>query len=331
MKATVGNESNKIKETALSVINTEIEQVTKLLDFIDQDFVGAVNAICNCSGKLIVSGMGKSGLIGKKIAATFASYGTQSFFLHPAEAYHGDLGMIDSEDVILLLSNSGETDEILKIVPFLQDQKNIIIGMTGNINSSLAENSDFHINITVAEEACPLDLAPTSSTTATLIMGDALAVSTMVKNNVKPEHFARFHPGGNLGRKLLSKVEQEMVSGNNLPKVYPQTSAIDTIHSISDGRLGAAVVVDNNQNLKGIITDGDIRRATLKNNEKVLSLNASDIMTKEPRVIQPNMRVFEAEKIMDSMRIHQLIVVNSENKVVGLMPYRSQMKNKSNR
>lgn len=288
---------------------------------IDEQFVGAVQAILACKGKLIVCGMGKSGLIGQKIAATLASTGTPSFFLHPAEAYHGDLGMIVKDDAMLLLSNSGETDEVLKIIPFLQDQGNKIVAITGNSDSTLAKAADFHLDVAVKEEACPWQLAPTSSTTATLVMGDALAVALMNERNFKPEEFARFHPGGSLGRKLLTKVSSEMIQ--SVPMVDENSSVLDTIHQISAGRLGMVVVQNSAKRLVGIVTDGDVRRAVQNKQEALFGLKAMDIMSANPQTIRSNARVIEAEELMDKCNIHQLVVVDDEMNVVGILPYRT--------
>lgn len=291
---------------------------------IDEQFAGAVKAVLNCKGKLIVCGMGKSGLIGQKIAATLASTGTPSFFLHPAEAYHGDLGMIAKEDALLLLSNSGETDEVLKIIPFLHDQGNIVVAITGNALSTLAKAATFHLNVAVKEEACPWQLAPTSSTTAALVMGDALAVALMSERNFKPEEFARFHPGGSLGRKLLTKVSHEMIK--SVPTVTKECAVLETIHKISAGRLGMVVVVDSKEKLVGIVTDGDIRRALESKKEALFGLNASDIMSANPRTIRSDVRLIEAEEIMDKLNIHQLVVVDESGKVAGILPYRTALK-----
>lgn len=318
--------SSYIIERAKRVLSIEAEQLTLLSKKIDEKFVQIVNVIQACEGKLIVSGMGKSGLIGKKIASTLSSYGVQSFFLHPAEANHGDLGMAGTSDVILFVSYSGETDEILKLIPFFQRHGNKIIAMTGNIHSTLARYADYSLDVGIDKEACPLELAPTSSTTATLAMGDALAVALMESNGVKAEEFALLHPGGSLGRKLLVNVEDEMIRVEELPMVPPDANAIDTIHTISDGRLGIAIVADGEKKLLGIITDGDIRRSTLREKENFLQLTAAEMMTRNPQVVQPDTRIFDAETLMDSLGIHQLVVVSTHNKVVGILPYRNQIK-----
>lgn len=312
--------------TARDVLAIEAEQILLQKEKIGETFANVVKAILDCKGKLIISGMGKSGIIGKKIAATLSSYSIQSFYLHPAEAYHGDLGMVGEKDLILLISNSGETDEILKLIPFFQHNKNTVISMTGSVYSSLAVNSDYTLDIGINKEACPLQLAPTASTTVALAIGDAIAVSTMKIKGVKEELFAQFHPGGSLGRKLLQKVKDQMVKGENIPFVSPNTNAIDTIHAISDGRQGMVVVTDKSKKLLGIVTDGDIRRSTLVEEENFINLTASQFMTKNPVTVRADERLLDAEQKMDDLSIHQLVVVDDSNKVLGMLPYRTSIK-----
>ncbi|MDR2034609.1 MAG: KpsF/GutQ family sugar-phosphate isomerase [Helicobacteraceae bacterium] len=315
-----------IVKSAKEAIAIEAAEIASLVDRIDAEFEGAARAILSCRGRTIVSGMGKSGLIGRKIAATLSSTGTPSFFLHPAEAYHGDLGVVAKEDVALVLSYSGETDEALKIIPFLQDQGNTIVAFTGNPQSTLAKAANFHIDCSVSKEACPLSLAPTSSTTAALVMGDALAVALMNARGFSAEHFARFHPGGSLGRKLLAKVKHEMIASENLPFISPETKAIDVLGAISGGRLGIAIVKDGDKAALGVITDGDIRRAVERSQEGFFALNASQIMTRNPKTISPETRLIEAEEIMDKQRVHQLIVIDDQGAILGLLPYRFAIK-----
>ncbi|MDR1910948.1 MAG: KpsF/GutQ family sugar-phosphate isomerase [Helicobacteraceae bacterium] len=315
-----------IVKSAKKAIAIEAAEIASLVDRVDEEFENAAKAILACKGKVVVSGMGKSGLIGRKIAATFASSGTPSFFLHPAEAYHGDLGMIAPEDIALLLSYSGETDETLKIVPFLQDQNNAIIAFTGAPRSSLAKAARFHIDCSVSKEACPLSLAPTSSTSAALVMGDALAVALMNARGFSAEHFARFHPGGSLGRKLLAKVKHEMIASENLPFISPETKAIDALGAISGGRLGIAIVKGDDKTALGVITDGDIRRAVERSREGFFALNASQMMTRNPKTISPETRLIEAEEIMDKQSVHQLIVIDDQGAILGLLPYRFAIK-----
>lgn len=314
--------AESIIASARRVIEIEAAAVNALLDRLDQDFAGAVQTLYACEGKFVVSGMGKSGLIGRKISATLSCYGIPSVFMHPGEAYHGDLGMIDPRDVVLLISNSGESDEILKLLPFLESQGNQVIAMTGRPESTLAKHAHHHINIAVEQEACPLLLAPTASSTATIVMGDALAVSLMTALGVKEEQFARFHPGGSLGRKLLTTVGHEMVPAEQVPVVKPDTSSMDVIQAMTAGRLGAAIVADDDRVVLGLITDGDLRRAALKFGDRLLTITASDMMTKNPAAITSNQRILDAETLMDTKKIHQLVVVDPQGRLTGLLPYR---------
>ncbi|MDR3163419.1 MAG: KpsF/GutQ family sugar-phosphate isomerase [Helicobacteraceae bacterium] len=311
-----------VRENAKRVIETEAGEIAALTERVDGQFEGAVDAILKCGGKVIVSGMGKSGIIAQKIASTFASTGTPAFFLHPAEAYHGDLGMAAKNDLLLVLSNSGETDEVLKIVPFFQDQENPIVAMTGKSGSTLAKAADFHIDCSVSKEACGMQLAPTSSTTAMLVMGDALAISLMGERGFSEERFARFHPGGQLGRRLLAKAEHEMIGFGQLPVVSPKTEAIEVLHTISAGRMGVAIVCDKRRVPIGIVTDGDVRRSAEANRERFFTLRAEDMMTANPVTISPKTRLIDAEDLMDSRKIHQVIVLDDAGGVIGVLPYR---------
>ncbi len=305
-----------ILEIAKEVFKIEALEIANLSNLLTIDFKESVEAIFNSKGKLIVCGMGKSGLIGKKIAATMASTGTPSFFLHPAEAYHGDLGMVEKDDIVLLISNSGETDEILRVIPFLKSQKNIIIGMSGDTDSTLAKNSTYHLNIKIDREACPLQLAPTSSTTATLVMGDALAVALMKLRGFKDSDFAHFHPGGSLGRRLLTKVEDVMKS-KNLPICNRDTSIKDIISIVSGYKLGLVVIIEED-NITGIITDGDIRRAMESMEERFFSLRAKDLMTLNPKTINPKSKLVEAQKMMERYKVNSLLVAIN-HKLIGVV------------
>ena len=282
------------KAIAKQVLDIEAEAVLHLKTLIDDNFSGSVDAILKTQGRVVICGMGKSGLIGKKIMATFASTGTPCFFMHPGEAFHGDLGMVSPKDVFLALSNSGETEEVIRLLPFLKDNGNIVVSMTGKPESTLAVNADFHLNIAVPKEACPHQLAPTSSTTATLVMGDALAVALMEARNFQPHEFARFHPGGSLGRKLLTRVKHEMTS-KNLPLISADSSIQKVIHSMNEGRLGLCIV----DNGKGIITDGDLRRHMETNAENFMQLTAKDLMGINPKTIDAEARLNEAEEMMN--------------------------------
>ena len=306
-----------IKKLAQEVFEIESKEIANLSKRLTDDFEKAINAILQSSGKLIVSGMGKSGIIGKKIAATLASTGTPSFFLHPGEAYHGDLGMIEENDIVLLISNSGETDEVLKLIPFLKHQKNCTISMSNNDNSTLAKNTNYHLNIAVDKEACPLFLAPTSSTTATLVMGDALAVTLMKLRDFKEENFAKFHPGGSLGRRLLTTVG-DVMKKKNLPIISPQATIKEVIQRISEGMLGLVVIIDNNK-IIGIITDGDIRRAMESREKDFFNLKAEDLMSNHPKLIYDTDKLISASNIMSQHKINSLLVVNKSNDLVGVV------------
>lgn len=301
-------------ETAKDVFRVESDAVANLASRIDQNFVDSVSAILESSGRCIICGMGKSGIIGKKMAATLASTGTPSFFMHPGEAYHGDLGMVTPDDVFVAISNSGETSEVVKLIPFLKDNGNYLVSLTGNSESTLAKASNSHLDISVEEEACPLQLAPTASTTATLAMGDALAVTLMKARDFKPENFARFHPGGSLGRRLLSTVNDEMVA-ERLPLVAPEASVLDLIESIGVGGLGIAIV-QSSAGL-GIVTDGDIRRAVQKYGDNLFQVTANDVMTPDPACIASGARIEDALYLMDKQRITSLLVTD-KGQVIGV-------------
>ncbi len=303
-------------EAAKQVINIEADAITQLANHLDDHFIRAVDGILATQGRLIICGMGKSGIIGKKIAATMASTGTPSFFMHPGEAYHGDLGMVKPEDVFLAISNSGETDEVIKLIPFLKDNGNLLIAMTGKPTSTLATHADCHLDISVSQEACPLQLAPTSSTTATLVMGDALAVCLMSARHFQPEEFARFHPGGNLGRKLLTRV-RHLMKKPPLPSVELTASVSDIIGSITQGRLGLCLVQDGHKTV-GIISDGDLRRAMIRLGADFLTASATVLMTKAPKTISPDARLGEAESLMATHKITALLVEEADN-IIGVV------------
>lgn len=306
-----------INNIAKEVFEIESKEIKNLSNLLTSDFENAVKSVFNTKGKFIVCGMGKSGIIGKKIAATLSSTGTPSFFLHPGEAYHGDLGMIEKEDILLLISNSGETDEVLKIIPFLKSQGNITISMSGNPKSTLGINTDYHLNIAIEHEACPLSLAPMSSTTTTLVMGDAIAVALMKLRNFKDEHFAKFHPGGSLGRRLLTTVSSVMKK-ENLPTCDSQSSIKDIIHAITDGKCGIIVVLDDDI-IKGVITDGDIRRTMETKENKFFTLKAKDLMSRNPKLIQSNEKLVKASDIMGELKINSLVVIDKHSKFIGIV------------
>lgn len=303
-----------MNDIAKKVFDIEIESLRHVADSIDDSFTEVVNAILNCDGKLIVAGIGKSGLIGKKIAATLASTGTPSFFLHPGEAFHGDLGMVEPKDTIIIISYSGETDELLKIIPFLKWNGNTIICMSGNRESTLAKHSHYHLSIAITREACPLALAPTSSTTAALVMGDALAVALMEARDFKSDDFARFHPGGNLGRKLLTRVK-DVMQREGIPFIHEDAAFTDLLLKMSEGRLGM-VIVGQARAVKGIITDGDLRRALLKNTD-LASVHIADIMTTTPVIINESVLLDEAEEVMMRKKITTVLIGSPENQTVS--------------
>lgn len=305
-------------DSAKRALNYEIEALKEAVNNLDDNFTKAVELILNSSGRLIVSGMGKSGLIGNKIAATLSSTGTPSFFLHPAEALHGDLGMVKEDDIVLLLSNSGETDEIIRIVPFLRRIGTKIIAMVGNLDSSLAKNSDIVLNSYVAREACPLNLAPTSSTTVSLALGDALACALIEARNFKEKDFARFHPSGSLGRKFIA-VKDLMHSGDSIPLVAPEVPLRNAVVKMSHGGFGALVIIDNNNRLLGVFTDGDLRRYFEKSKNVDLDVPISKVMTANPKRITSNRLAMEALKIMEDKSITSLPVVNHEDLVIGFL------------
>lgn len=303
-------------EIAKEVFEKEAQAILDLAKNLDENFNQAINLMLNTKGRCIVSGMGKSGHIGAKIAATLASTGTPSFFIHPGEALHGDLGMLTPEDVLIAISNSGETEEILKIIPAIKKRKIPLIVMCGKKNSTLVKQSDIFLNIAVEKEACPLQLAPMSSTTATLVMGDALAAALMKVRNFKPDDFALFHPGGSLGRKLLTKVKDLMVS-SNLPIVHPDTEFNDLVDVMTSGKLGLCVVLEN-EKLVGIITDGDLRRALKTSDKPRFDFKAKEIMSINPKVVDADAMASEAEEIMLKHKIKE-IIVEKEERVVGII------------
>jgi arabinose-5-phosphate isomerase len=303
-------------DNAKEVFNIEIDGLNFVKSNLSESFDHAIEAIIATKGRVVITGMGKSGLVGKKIAATMSSTGTRTFFMHPGEAYHGDLGMISPSDVIIAISNSGETDEIIKLISFFQENKNTIIAMTGKSESTLAKYSNHFLDISIEKEACPLELAPTTSTTVAMTMGDAIAVALMHAKDFKAEHFARFHPGGSLGRKLLIKVKDVMKT-ENLPVLSMDMDFTNVITTISNGRLGVGVILEGKKIL-GVITDGDIRRVLEKEKEKAITKQAKDFYTKNPKVIDENEKIAQAEQIMQNLKITTLVVVKN-NEFSGIV------------
>jgi arabinose-5-phosphate isomerase len=311
-----------MKEQARRVLKIEAEAVAALIERIDANFEHAVEMILVCKGRVVVTGMGKSGLIGKKIAATLASTGTPALFLHPAEGIHGDLGMVTRGDTVIALSNSGETEEISRMLPSLKRLGIRIIALTGNPESTLAKNSDVVINVGVKEEACPLGLAPTASTTAALAMGDALAVALLDKKGFKEEDFACFHPGGTLGKRLLLRVKDLMHTGDDVPVVTDKTLIKDAIYEISSKKMGITSVINKDGKLVGVISDGDLRRwmeKTEKSGENLLSKKAEDIMTQKPKIANKDSLAAEAVAIMEKNAITCLIVADAASKPEGVI------------
>ncbi len=299
-----------IINSAINTISIESEAIIALKENIENGFAEAVTKIFECKGRLVVSGIGKSSIIAQKIVATFNSTGTPATFMHAADAIHGDLGMIQPEDIVLIISKSGNSPEIKVLAPLVKGFGNTLIGMVGNTSSFLALNSDVVLNTTVKVEACPNDLAPTSSTTAQMVMGDAIAVCLMNMRGFDKNNFAKFHPGGNLGKKLYLKVKS--ICGPQKPSVTPNSSIKDVIVEMTKSRLGATAVLDENNEIAGIITDGDIRRM-LQKNDLINELTASDIMAKTPKIIDDDALAVEALEKMRSNNINQLLVVSNDN------------------
>lgn len=306
-----------VLSVAKKCFQDEAEAILNLIPNLDENFTKAIELIINSTGKLIVTGVGKSGHIGAKIASTLASTGTPSFFVNPLDAFHGDLGMITSGDVVLAISNSGQTDELLRFIPLLTDRNIPIISMSGNPASLLAKYSACHLNVSVSKEACPLNLAPTSSTTATLAMGDAIACALMTARKFKASDFAQFHPGGSLGRRLLSRVKDYMRT-TDLPIVTRESKISDVLMQISLAKMGIAVVVEEDKIL-GAVTDGDIRRAMQRDQEHFFELTVEDIMSHAPKTILETAKLSQAETLMRKHNIHSLVVVNSDGKLVGVI------------
>jgi arabinose-5-phosphate isomerase len=304
-----------ILATAKKTILSESLSIAKLTDYLTDDFAKCVEIIYQSKGRLVVTGIGKSAIIAQKMVATYNSTGTPSLFLHAAEAIHGDLGMIQPEDVVICISKSGNSPEIKVLVPIVKRFGNPLIAITGNMTSFLAKESNYILNTTVDSESCPLNLAPTNSTTAQLVMGDALAVCLMEIRDFKSDDFAKYHPGGALGKKLLLRVS-DMLDPNRKPSVSPDSSIKNVIFEISEKRLGVAAVLEN-EKIIGIITDGDIRRM-LNNNDTFSHLTAKDIMTKNPKTIQSSDRVVDAFNIMEDYKITQLVVEN-EGRYAGIL------------
>ena len=309
----------KMIDHAKEVFKIEAQAILSLSEHLDGNFAAVVEKILASKARVIISGMGKSGIIGRKISSTMASTGTPSFFMHPGEAFHGDLGMLRKEDILILISYSGETEEVLRITPFLKENGNVLIAMTGNPNSTLATTTNYHLNIHVPQEACPLRMAPTSSTTAALVMGDALAVALMKARGFSEEDYARFHPGGSLGRRLLTRVEEAMIK-TNLPLIKKDRLMKEVIPIMTSSRVGSAVVVDDQNRIIGIITDGDLRRA-LNKYDNIFKHKAEDIMTKNPKTISKDLLLYEVEGLLNKYQVNALLVADEKKQLEGIIVF----------
>jgi arabinose-5-phosphate isomerase len=311
-------QSHKMLDLAAQVLTTEAQALLAMRSRLGPDFIAAVNAILVVKGRVVVMGMGKSGHIGRKIAATLASTGTPAFFVHPGEASHGDLGMVTKEDVVLALSNSGESQELSAILPIIKRQGIVLIAMTGNPQSTLAQHALIVLDSAVEKEACPMNLAPTASTTAQLALGDALAVAILDARGFKSSDFALSHPGGSLGRRLLTHVADVMRSGTDVPQVLPHTSFPDLMREMSQKGLGVSAVVDEDRKILGIFTDGDLRRLIEKGVD-VLPLKAQEVMKPKPSIIHQDALAAEAAQLMEQLRITSLLVVDQDNRLCGAL------------
>ncbi|ERK03960.1 KpsF/GutQ family sugar-phosphate isomerase [Hoylesella pleuritidis] len=313
----------EVRAYAIQCLKDEAEALIDLIPQLDENFDRAVEMMYRCRGKIIVTGVGKSGNIGAKIAATLSSTGTPAFFINPLDAYHGDLGVMTPDDIVLALSNSGQTDELLRFIPMVLHMHVPIIGMSGNPDSLLAKYSNVHIKVWVKKEACPLNLAPTSSTTAVLAVGDALAVALMQVRDFRPKDFAQFHPGGELGKRLLTTAEDVMRS-NELPVIPQDMHLGEAIIHVSKGKLGLGVALIDNK-VTGLITDGDIRRAMERWQAHFFDKTVSDIMTRKPKSVSPDTKITEIQRMMHEYKIHTVLVVDSENHLLGVVDHYSCM------
>ncbi|WP_278570199.1 KpsF/GutQ family sugar-phosphate isomerase [Prevotella melaninogenica] len=313
----------QVRAYATQCIKEEAEATLNLINQLDENFDKAVSLMFHCTGKVIVTGVGKSGNIGAKIAATLSSTGTPAFFVNPLDVYHGDLGVMTKDDVVLALSNSGQTDELLRFIPMVLHMNIPIIGMSANPNSLLAKYSTAHLKVWVEKEACPLNLAPTSSTTAALVMGDALAIALMRVRNFKPQDFAQFHPGGELGKRLLTTA-QDVMRSDELPIIPKDMHLGEAIIHVSKGKLGLGVSLDNGKVI-GLITDGDIRRAMERWQAEFFDHTVSDIMTREPKIVLPTTKITEIQQIMQQNKVHTVLVCDEERHFLGVVDHYSCM------
>ena len=320
------------REYAIQCFKDEAEAVLGLIDQLDDSFDEAVKLMYECKGKIIVTGVGKSGHIGAKIAATLSSTGTPSFFINPLDVFHGDLGVMTSDDVVLAISHSGQTDELLRFIPMVLHMQIPIIGMSGNPQSLLAKYSTCHLNVCVEKEACPMNLAPTSSTMAQLAMGDALAIALIEKRNFQPRDFAQFHPGGELGKRLLTTA-QDVMFKDDLPVLPPEMHLGEAIILVSKGKLGLGIAVRSEEleeksekcHVMGLITDGDIRRAMEKWQAEFFNRTVSDIMTRTPKAVRPETKITDIQRIMSKYKVHSVLVTDEENQLLGVVDHYSCM------
>jgi len=313
----------KARELAIQCFKDEAAAVLGLIEKLDEKFEQAVELMYDCKGKIIVTGVGKSGHIGAKIAATLSSTGTPSFFINPLDVFHGDLGVMTSDDVVLAISNSGQTDELLRFIPMVLHMHIPIIGMSGHPDSLLAKYSTCHLNVGVAKEACPLNLAPTSSTMAQLAMGDALAIALIEKRNFQPRDFAQFHPGGELGKRLLTTA-QDVMFKEDLPVLPPEMHLGEAIILVSKGKLGLGIAVVDDK-IVGLITDGDIRRAMEKWQAEFFDRTVSDIMTRTPKTVKADTKITEIQRIMNKYKVHSVLVIDGDNHLLGVVDHYSCM------
>ncbi len=311
--------AESITDVARKVLAIEAEAVRGLTEKLNHNFERAVELVYRSSGRVVVTGMGKSGLVGKKIAATLASTGTPAFFLHPAEAIHGDLGMVTAEDVVIAISNSGETGELVSLIPFLKRFNVGLIGLAGKADSTLARSSDVFLDISVKEEACPMGIVPTASTTATMAMGDALAVALLVKRGFQEEDFAVFHPGGSLGRKLFIRVKDLMHSGDSVPVTSPESTVTQAVMEISSKRLGLTIVAGEDGRMLGILTDGDLRRGIERWGRDFFEMKTAEVMTRSPRTVPEEALAAKALNIMETYSITALVVPGEEGRAKGII------------
>ena len=314
---------SSLKDIAVKCFQDEAQAILNLIPQLDENFDKAVEIIYECKGKIIITGVGKSGHVGAKMAATLSSTGTPAFFINPLDVFHGDLGVMTKDDVVIAISNSGQTDELLRFIPYLLEHNIPLIGISGNPESMLATYSNNHLTVAVNQEACPLNLAPTSSSTATLVMGDALACALIKVRNFNASDFAQYHPGGSLGKRLLATARDVMRS-NDLPVIEPSMKLGEAIIHVSKGKLGLGIVVVNDK-IEGLITDGDVRRAMERLQDKFFNVPVADVMTVSPKCVTPDTKIAKIQSIMHKNKIHTVLVVDDEKHLLGVVDHFSCM------